>query len=128
MNLIKLLKSIYLICTFYKCTATKTTRFVSIMYFPIIDLLMKMGVISSYFTILFICPLPSLLLKIKTMLVFLFFLTWANPTYICILITWWSLWTDHLTSRWGYSFFSKKIFWFPMFLKIYSDVGAGKNK
>ena len=27
----------------------------------------------------------------------------------------------------GYVFFSKKIFWFPMFLKKYSDFGGGKK-
>jgi hypothetical protein len=37
--------------------------------------------------------------------------------------------TDHLTSRrGGLCFFSKKIFWFPMMLKKYSDFGGGKKK
>jgi hypothetical protein len=35
---------------------------------------------------------------------------------------------DHLTWRGGYGFFSKKIFWFPMLLKKYSDFGGGKKK
>ena len=34
---------------------------------------------------------------------------------------------DHLTWRGGYGFFLKKIFWFPMLLKKYSDFGGGKK-
>jgi hypothetical protein len=34
---------------------------------------------------------------------------------------------DDLTWRGGYGFFSKKIFWFPMLLKKYSDFGGGKK-
>ena len=35
---------------------------------------------------------------------------------------------DHLTWGGGVCFFSKKIFWFPMLLKKYSDFGGGKKK